>query len=98
VDLWTPAGVVVDIKTKEFDDPKKVDGYDEHLMQLAAYRMGLKLPAARCANIFVSRSVAGLVKIVEWSEDDLKRGWLMFQSLFNYWLLKNKVGEKDANS
>jgi hypothetical protein len=98
VDLWTPAGIVVDIKTKEFYDPSKVVGYDEHLMQLAAYRMGLKMPAARCANIFVSRTKAGLVKIVEWSEDDLKRGWLMFQSLFNFWQLKNKVGEKDANS
>jgi len=35
VDLHAP-GFVVDVKTKEFTDPSKVDGYDEHLMQLAA--------------------------------------------------------------
>ncbi|NDD14630.1 MAG: hypothetical protein EB072_18790, partial [Betaproteobacteria bacterium] len=38
---------VIDIKTKAFgpnDDPQ---GYDEHLMQLSAYRSGLILPSAR---------------------------------------------------
>jgi hypothetical protein len=86
-------GVVVDVKTKDFGPDDKVDAYDEHLMQLAAYRHGLNLDHARCANIFVSRTTPGLVKIIEWSEEDLKRGWLMFQCLLNYWKLKNQFGE-----
>lgn len=83
-------GIVIDIKTKEFSDPAKVDAYDEHLMQLSAYRVGLGMPQARCANIFVSRSVPGLTKVVEWSSEDLDRGWLMFSALLNFWQLKNQ--------
>ena len=83
-------GVVADIKTKEFSDPKDVVAYDEHLMQLAAYRVGLNLPHARCANVFVSVHDIKLIKIIEWSEDDLKRGWEMFQALLNFWKLKNQ--------
>ena len=94
-DLHVPAsehckGMVIDIKTKEFTNPDKVEGYDEHLMQLAAYRVGLGVPEARCANVFVSRNVPGLVKIIEWSEDDLKRGWEMFYALLTYWQIKNQ--------
>jgi len=92
-DLHVPTGlhqgIVVDIKTKDFTDPEKVDAYDEHLMQLAAYRVGLGIPNARCANAFVSRSVPGLAKIIEWSADDLSRGWQMFSALLTYWRLKN---------
>ncbi len=89
VDLHSPQGVVVDIKTKEFTEGDKVEGYDEHLMQLAAYRVGLGIPEARCANVFVSRSVPGLCKLIEWSSDDLSRGWKMFVQLLTYWQLKN---------
>jgi hypothetical protein len=90
VDLHSPQGVVIDIKTKEFTDPAKVDAYDEHLMQLAAYRVGLGMPEARCANVFVSRSVPGLTRLVEWSQEDLARGWKMFVALLNFWQLKNQ--------
>ena len=82
--------IVADVKTKEFSDPNKVDAYDEHLMQLSAYRVGLGMPGARCANVFVSRSVPGLVKVVEWSQQDLDRGWQMFCSLLKFWQLKNQ--------
>ena len=81
---------VVDIKTKEFSDPAKVDAYDEHLMQLAAYRVGLGVPTARCANVFVSRSVEGLVVVKEWTAEDLDRGWAMFLNLLSFWQLKNQ--------
>lgn len=83
-------GIVIDIKTKEFFDPAKVEGYDEHLMQLSAYRIGLGLLNARCANVFVSRSVKGLVVVKEWSQEDLARGWDMFLHLLQFWQLKNK--------
>lgn len=82
-------GIILDIKTKEFDDASKVDGYDEHAMQLGAYRVGLGIPAARCANVFVSRNVPGLVAIKEWSEDEIVRGWEMFKRLLEFWQIKN---------
>lgn len=82
-------GIVLDIKTKEFTDPDKVEGYDEHMMQLAAYRVGLGMQSARCANVFVSRNVPGLVKIIEWRPEDVFRGWKMFVRLLEFWQLKN---------
>ena len=81
-------GIVVDIKTKDFTDPAKVSAYDDHLLQLAAYRVGLGMPDARCANIFVSRTIPGLCKIIEWDAIDLNRGWAMFLHLLRYWQLK----------
>jgi hypothetical protein len=94
VDLFTPAyqnrGLVIDIKTKEFSEPTKVAGYDEHMMQLAAYRVGLGIPDADCANVFVSVTVPGLVVINKWSQEDLARGWVMFESLLKFWQAKNQ--------
>lgn len=83
-------GVVIDFKTKEFtrDSLNKVSGYDEHCMQLAAYRMGLDLPKARCANVFVSTIEPGLVTVREWNADELDRGWKMFDALKTYWYAK----------
>ena len=91
-DLFTNVGdgIVVDVKSKEFSDPDKVDAYDEHLMQLAAYRVGLGVPKARCANVFVSRSVPGLAVVKEWDAADIDRGWLMFVHLLTFWQLKNQ--------
>lgn len=88
VDMYAD-GIVLDIKTKDFKEDDKLAGYDEHLMQLAAYRVGLGMPMARCANVFVSRSVPGLAKVYEWSDEDLKRGWSMFCALLEFWQLKN---------
>jgi hypothetical protein len=59
-------------------------------LQLAAYRVGLGAQRARCANIFVSRNNPGLVQVIEWSQEDLDRGWQMFLRLLEFWTLKNK--------
>ena len=83
-------GIVIDIKTKDFTDPTKPLWYDEHLIQLAAYRVGLGMPEARCANVFISRNDAELAVVKEWAEDDLKRGWEMFCSLLRFWQIKNQ--------
>jgi hypothetical protein len=91
-DEFAKDGIVADAKSKDFGPDDKVDAYDEHLLQLAAYRHGLNLPYARCANVFVSRTHPGLVKVVEWSQEDLNRGWAMFQCLLQYWKLKNNFG------
>lgn len=85
----TKVPIVIDTKTKDFGPHDKVDAYDEHLMQLAAYRHGLEMPEARCANVFVSRTHPGVIRIIEWRPDDLARGWEMFKHLLEFWKLKN---------
>ncbi len=87
-------GLVVDIKTKDFNEEtmSKVKPYDEHMMQLAAYRVGLGVPNARCANIFLSRTHADLVIFHQWAEEDIQRGWLMFCALLNFWQLRTQHG------
>ena len=87
--------LVVDIKTKEFAPGDEVKPYDDHLIQLAAYRVGLGMPTARCANIFVSRNHPGAVSIHEWTEQDLNRGWRMFHLLLQFWYEKTGLHEKD---
>jgi len=88
-DMHAPE-IVVDIKTKDFDSKDKIVGYDEHLMQLSAYRVGLGMPTARCANVFVSRTNADLAVVYEWHAEDLDRGWDMFCALLRFWQLKNQ--------
>jgi len=87
-----PHGIVLDAKSKEFGPDDKVIAYDENLMQLSAYRYGIGIPMARCANVFASRTHPGLIKILEWTEEDLQRGWKMFNHLLGYWKDKNKFG------
>lgn len=87
-------GIVLDTKTKDFGPDDKIEAYDEMLMQLAAYRQGLGLPKARCANIFVSRTHPGLIRVREWPEEELDRGWKMFSALLQFWKIKSKFGEE----
>lgn len=84
--------VVNDFKTKAFteEDAKKGLSYDEHIMQLAAYRIGLGLEGAQCANTFISTTVPGLVHIEEYDQYELLRAWGMFQDLLSFWKKKNK--------
>ncbi|CAB5220082.1 hypothetical protein UFOVP239_47 [uncultured Caudovirales phage] len=91
-DMVAQTGIVIDAKTKEFGPDDSIAAYDEHLMQLAAYRYGLGLNHARCANVFASVTYPGLIKVVEWPEEDLKRGWEMFQCLLKFWKLKHNFG------
>tara|TARA_R110000868_G_scaffold328829_1_gene589658 strand:+ start:1834 stop:2595 length:762 start_codon:yes stop_codon:yes gene_type:complete len=79
---------ILDAKSKEFGPDTTPNGFDEHLMQLAAYRMGMDLPTARCANVFVSVTHPGLVHIHEWTEEELQKGWKMFVGLLGYWYAK----------
>lgn len=84
VDLHGPS-YVVDVKTKAFTAGDKVAAYDEHRMQLAAYRVGLDHPTARLANVFVSTLEPGLVRVVEHTEAQAAQGWAMFWALLQYW-------------
>jgi hypothetical protein len=80
--------IVVDFKSKE-GDLSKVTPYHEQVMQLAAYRMGLNKPTARCANIYFTES--GDVKLIEHSEDDLSAAWECFQYLLAFYKRKNSI-------
>lgn len=86
-------GIVIDFKTSEFGPDDKKEGYDEHLMQLCAYGLGLfdDDTPYRAANVFVSTSHPGVVKIHEWSERDIQRGENMFLSILQFWQAKSRL-------
>jgi hypothetical protein len=58
-------------------------------MQLAAYRQGLGLPTARCANVYFTES--GDVRLIEHSEEDLADAWQCFQCLLLFYKIKNDL-------
>jgi hypothetical protein len=93
VDLHSRQGNLVgDWKTKEFDEgtPAAKLAYDEHVIQLAAYRVGLGMPRASVFNAFVSVTNPGLIVVKRWSEEETRRGWEMFQACFELWKLDKK--------
>lgn len=76
--------VVLDFKTKAVL-PDDLKAFDEHHMQLSAYRQGLGIPGAACANVFVSVTLPVKVVIIEHTSEELDRGWNMFTSLLAFW-------------
>lgn len=80
--------IILDFKTKDTDDIKKMVPYDEHGMQTAAYAIGLDIPNARRYNLFISTQVPGLMSLTE--STDFDRDWGMFEALLKLWQLKNK--------
>jgi hypothetical protein len=87
--------VVIDFKSKEFTEDDLPKPYDENIIQLAAYRWGLGYPYGncRCANVFISRNIPGLVHIVEHDEEEIKRGWEMFKNLLALWMNLKRFGK-----
>lgn len=88
VDLHSK-NVVLDFKTKDKEDLEGTLIYPEHLMQLAAYRIGLGVQNAECYNLFISTKIPGVVKLIKHDEKDLTRATEMFYNLLNYWKLFN---------
>jgi hypothetical protein len=82
------AGVVIDFKSKE-GSLDKVKPYFEQIMQLAAYRVGLGMPEARCANVYFTEQ--GDVKLIEHSPNDLEDAFSCFQCLLQYYKIKNNL-------
>lgn len=80
--------IVIDFKTKEVVDDKTA-AYDEQLMQLAAYRVGLGIPDALCANVYVD--MQGNVKIIKHDPADMEKAWLMFTHLLAFYRIKNNI-------
>lgn len=88
VDLSSPWWVI-DVKgTETITEGMKT--WEEHHMQLAAYREGLGLPKARCGIVYAERDKPKAL-FVEVSEDELVRGWGMFQGLLAFWRAKNRI-------
>jgi len=82
-------GIVIDIKTNEkpVADAKL---WDEHLMQLAAYRAGLGLFNAQCGILFINHR--GMESRLVWAEEkDLERGMRMFSALVDYFYAKSNL-------
>jgi len=74
---------VIDIKTK---DGEATTLYDEHLMQLAAYRLGLGV-TGRCGILFVDRQEPR-AKFIEADAAELDKALAMFMALLAYWQAK----------
>lgn len=81
--------IVLDFKTKEFTADSLPKTWDEHAMQLAAYRHGFGMEQARCAIAFVSVTVPGLTHICELDQAELTKGWQCFEALLKFWQAKN---------
>lgn len=96
-DLCSP-NWVIDFKSKEFSDIESLKLYDNHYMQLAATRaaLGGDYEAARCAIVWVSRDNPGLCHITDAPEDQLTRGWQMFQAAHRLWCLQRKYEPSKA--
>lgn len=79
--------VVLDFKTKDTNDIKKMIPYDVHHMQTASYALGLGIPNAKRYNLFISTQEPGLITLTE--STDFERDWGMFEALLKLWQLKN---------
>jgi hypothetical protein len=82
---------LIDIKTKTWTDKDKLDIWESHLMQLAAYRHGLNIPDAKCGILYVHQDTAESVLL--WADEDkLKQGLEMFTGLLDFYYAKTKLG------
>lgn len=79
---------IVDFKTKNNDNPGTKDLYIEYLMQIAAYRNAVN-KNADCYNLLISVTNPGVVYLHKYTEEELEKGWKMFQLLLDYWKLTN---------
>jgi len=83
--------VVIDFKTTSLNGKKlEKAGYDEHVIQLAAYRLGLGLENATLSNVYISTSVKGEVFVKVWTEEEARLATQQWLAILNLWkLLKN---------
>jgi len=90
-DLLINEDWILDYKTKENKEkfkPGKM-AYDNHAQQLAAYRAAIA-PKARCANIFVCLET-GEIDWHEWDEEDLIKGFKVFNHCLKIYQINNKL-------
>jgi hypothetical protein len=93
--------IVIDFKTKAFDDPKGVKAWPEHGIQLAAYAHGLGLDAwedqvPQRWNIFVSSTTPGMIVTSQWESDSYYQHLDMFLCLLKFWQLEKGYAPRPA--
>jgi hypothetical protein len=81
---------LVDIKTTD----KPIDGlklWDNHYLQLAAYRKGLGIDEAKCGILYIN-SVNAESKLIWADEKELVKGWKCFSALLDFYYAKTNLG------
>jgi hypothetical protein len=87
--------VVLDFKTKE-DWKVAPKCFENHYMQIAAYRYGLGMARARGFIMFLNEATHA-VHLVEIKEKDLQKGWAMFSACLLLWQAKRGYYPMEAN-
>lgn len=91
VDLYSQKlGFICDFKTKQFAADTTKLAWDEHAIQLNAYKYGLGMPKATMLNCFISTSVPGLARIVDVDGDD-GYYWQVFLKALELWQTLKRV-------
>lgn len=89
-DLHSPEWVI-DVKTKDGNVHEgELSIWDEHAMQLSAYRRGLGVNDAKCGILYVGRDVPS-AKLIQLDEPALVKGLAMFDALLAYWYAKTQL-------
>jgi hypothetical protein len=81
---------LIDFKTTD----KPIDGlklWDNHYLQLAAYRVGLGIIEARCGILYIN-SVNADSKLIWAEEKELVKGWKCFSALLDFYYAKTGLG------
>ena len=95
LDVSAP-GYVADYKTSD----KPLEGlklWPEHRRQLSAYRMGLDMPTARCAIVYVSATEPA-ARVIELAEEELQQGWNEFKALLAFYYHANRMELPNAKA
>jgi hypothetical protein len=85
-------GYILDFKTKLSPEVDKNSIYgDDYMMQLSAYRNGIKAYGYNCFNLLISTTSPGAVYLHQWTETELQKGLKMFNAVKDYWYLSNNM-------
>ena len=82
-------GYVIDFKTTE-KDLATIKTWDEHGMQLGAYRYGLGVEGAKCGILYIHVQTAES-KLIWIDEPELQKGFKCFQDLLSFWYHKTGI-------
>lgn len=80
---------ILDFKTKKTKPGEKVEAYDEHVLQLAAYAAthygANALQHVVAANLFISTTEPGRLEVVKHDKDKLVKAYEAFQQMCAIW-------------
>ena len=80
---------VIDFKTTE-KDLATIKTWDEHSMQLGAYRHGLGVEGAKCGILYIHVKTAES-KLLWVDEEELQKGFKCFMALLMFWYAKTGI-------